>query len=193
MEIWVKNDEYAMQLPVLPSSFELNSLQNNTVVNINEIGEVNLLGKRGLESISISSFFPNQHYSFCKVQPLPPYEYCNILKKWKDDNELLRFIITNTNINMPCTIESFTFGEADGLGDVTYKVDFKEYRSISTARVTKVYKTKKYKVKKHDTWYKIARKFTGNSANASKIAKYNKSKVKKRPKKGKKVVIKYEA
>ena len=193
MELWLKGDDYAMQFPVLPSSFEMATTQINTVVNINEIGEINLLGKRGLKSISLSSFFPNQHYNFCKVKPLLPYSYCNRIEGWKDNNNILRLIITDTNINIPCTIEGFTYGEADNMRDVSFKIDLKEYRVVSTARVTKVYKTTTYKVKKGDTIYSIARKITGNSANAAEIAKQNKLKLSKKLKKGKKLVIKYEA
>ena len=47
-----------------------------------------------------------------------------------------------------------------------------------------------YKVKKKgETFYSIARKFTGNSANAKQIAKQNKKKVSAKLKKGQKIKI----
>ena len=47
MEIWLSIDNKAEQhqLPVLPPEFEVFSNNMNTVVNINEIGEINLTGK----------------------------------------------------------------------------------------------------------------------------------------------------
>lgn len=179
-----------VQLPVLPPSFSVKESQNNEEININTIGTVKLLGKRGLKEIEIASFFPKQNYDFCKCTPRAPYEYCEKFKAALEDNTICVLTITGTNIAITGTIEEFEYGEEDRAGDVSYTINFKEYRAIKTARVSKKVTKKVYKVKKKgETFYYIARKFTGNSANAKAIAKANKKKVSAKLKKGQKIVI----
>lgn len=69
------------KFPILPSSFRLKGEMNNTEVNVNSLGTVNLLGKRGLLEIGFEAFFPKQNYSFCKCAPLAPYSYCGALQE----------------------------------------------------------------------------------------------------------------
>lgn len=189
MDIFIKTSERDIQLPVLPSAFQLSGAMNNTEVNINSEGTINLLGKRGLVTVPISSFFPAQQYNFCRCVADAPYTYVNELERAMRENDICVLTITGTGISLNVTIESFEYGEEDGSGDVVYTLSLKEYRTVSTARVNKKAKKTTYKVKKGDTWYSIARKKTGLSANAQKIAKDNKSKVTKKPKVGKKVKI----
>ena len=46
MEIWLswQNNAERLRLPILPSSFEVEVGNLNTRVNINEIGNINLIG-----------------------------------------------------------------------------------------------------------------------------------------------------
>lgn len=53
MEIWINS----ISIPVLPSEYKVQSKQNNQTENIIGIGEISLKGKRGLRSVSFSSFF----------------------------------------------------------------------------------------------------------------------------------------
>ncbi len=67
MEIWLKhNNSDQILLPVTPEEFSITEKSGNTTVVINSLGEINLLGKRGLKEGSLSSFFPNQAYQFAK-------------------------------------------------------------------------------------------------------------------------------
>ncbi|MEG0086919.1 MAG: hypothetical protein RR817_10640 [Niameybacter sp.] len=54
------NNEERLRLPVIPSSFEVAIPNQNTTVNITNLGEVNLIGKTGLAAMIIESFFPKQ-------------------------------------------------------------------------------------------------------------------------------------
>ena len=190
MDIFIKTEKQTIQLPVLPSSFAIKGEMINTEVNVNSVGAVNLLGKRGLESIQIQSFFPAQQYGFLKCAAKKPYQYCTELRRARNDNDICVLTITGTNISLKVTIESCEYGEEDGVGDVAYTISFKEYRTVKTARVQKKTVKKTYKWKKGDTWYSVARRFTGLSANAAKLAKANGcKKVTKHPKVGKKVKI----
>lgn len=178
-----------IQLPVLPSSFNIKGEMLNTEVNVNSLGAVNLLGKRGLKELEFSSFFPAQAYNFCKCTPIAPYDYCKKVETAMENNTIGVVTITGTNINLTCTIENFEYGEEDGSGDVAFTIAFKEYRAVTASRVSKKTKKTTYKAKKGDTFYKISRTLFGNSAYASKIAKANKKKVSYKFKKAKKIKI----
>ena len=190
MEIWLKQvDE--LRLPVLPSGFESGVSQQNTIVNVTSYGEVNLIGKRSLKTISLSSFFPAKEYGFVQYKGFPePYECVQMIESWMDNP--VQLIITGTDISMQTTIESFTHSEQDATGDVYYTIELKEYKKPSLSedvitsklkasviilpfisRVSKPVKTTTYTVKKNDTLYDIAKKLTGSGQNYHVIAKQN--------------------
>lgn len=177
-----------MQLPVNPSSFTSDGSQKNTSLYVHNLGEINLKGKRGLYEVSISSFFPAQYYNFCKVKPKDPYDYyVKKLKRLYERNETVHLIITKTNINMYCTIESFSWGEKDRSGDVYYTISFKEYRAVkATSRNSKGSSSKSVTWKKGDTWQKLTKAALGSSskwktvksANSAVISKAKKAYIK---------------
>ena len=58
MEFWLKQTESdKFRLPVNPESFSFSEKADNTSVNVNKLGEVNLLGYRKLKEGTMSSFF----------------------------------------------------------------------------------------------------------------------------------------
>ena len=64
MEIHLKTKELDLRLPVVPSSIEVSDSQGNETAVIHNTGEVNLLGKTGLRTISIQSIWPKRKYYF---------------------------------------------------------------------------------------------------------------------------------
>ena len=186
------NNEERLRLPVIPSSFEVSIPHQNTTVNITNLGEINLIGKTGLATMTIESFFPRQQYSFCLHKDFPqPYECIKMLLKWKESRRPIRVIVTETPINYAMAIESITYSEADGTGDVYFILELKEYKFIKASNVPttitangttlKVPETKRevkstpneYVVKKGDTLWGIAKKVTGEGSNYKAIAKKN--------------------
>lgn len=197
MEIWINNGSDKIRFPVLPSSFEIGTSQQNTTENVHRKGEVNLLGERNLETVEISSFFPAKKYIFCQYTNFNtnPYVYVEKIKKWEREKITPTFIITGeTKFNKAVSIESFKYGEEDATGDVAFTLSLKEYRTISYStakkkttngkkvkkkttskkRNSKAVKTVRYIVKKGDTLAKIAKKKTGKSSNWKKIYIKNK-------------------
>lgn len=177
-------EDEQMILPVSPDSYEISYSQNNSTENVNSFGEVKLLGKRGLLSTKIESFFPHMAYDFCVSQPtMEPFEYISKLRKWKDKNQLLHFKV-GEDVNFLCSIESLTWGENDGTGDVNYTIELKEYRRVGSNRVkpsdkSSSSKGKTYTVKHGDTVGKIAKKYYGSSKYGSTVYKANKSTIEK--------------
>lgn len=162
---WQNNTEMFM-LPITPSKFELTNPHINKVVNINELGDINLIGKRGLSEITIESFFPNQNYYFCKTTPLEPQTYIDMILKWKNSNKPIRLIITDSNINIAVSIENFIYGKRDGTGDLYFTLELKEYRflKVNSMKEVKVIPDE-YTVRDGDTLWSIAKKQTGNGNN----------------------------
>lgn len=119
----------SVSFPVAPSSFEVGNTYSNQTVNINALGDMNMLGKRGLATISFSSFFPAQYYGFEQgYNQEDPYTLVDQVKSMATSGQPCRLSISGTNINMPCTVDSFTHKEKDGSGDVYFDISLKEYR-----------------------------------------------------------------
>lgn len=199
---WKKNSNVYLavnkiQIPVLPERFELEGSQNNVSININNLGEINLKGKRNLYSLSFESFFPAEQYDFCKCTPYSPNGYVTIIRSLMEHNITLNIAITEININLTCTIENFNYGMEERNGDIWYSITFKEYRNAkskkidpvktvtttvkkaTTKRISKNLKSHTYTWRKGDTWHKIAKKKTGTSANYRILKKQNKDAIRK--------------
>lgn len=188
MEIWLSMDNQKFRLPVLPADFQLESSNDNEKVKINNIGMINLLGKKELKGITIDTFFPSQNYSFVAYNDFPkPWGCVKLLDGWKNSGKPLRLIITGTSVNMEVGIESFDYGPSDGTKDVYYSLSLSEYvrikdtknntneKKATTTRPApqKTTNKKTYIVKKGDTLWTIAKKQTGDAMNYKKIAKDN--------------------
>ena len=72
----------SVTFPVSPPSFEVSNAYNNSTINVNSLGDINMLGKRGLTKIKFSSFFPAQAYDgIVNTTPDSPYSYIEKIKK----------------------------------------------------------------------------------------------------------------
>lgn len=195
MEIWIEQSGESLRLPVNPPGFEITQESNNTTINVNKIGEVSLIGKKKLKTISIASFFPSKKYSFVQYLDFPPPNKCiQLVENWIDAP--VKLTITGSKICMWCTIDSFTYAEQDGTGDIYYTISLKEYKQLRDptkknggaptvpknskriikpkgTRQTKAVKNTTYTVKKGDTLWAIAKRLTGCGANYRAIANQN--------------------
>jgi LysM repeat protein len=191
MEFWIKRGKEELQLPVKPTEFTVNVAHRNTVVNVIQLGDLNLIGKTGLREVSLSSFFPAKAYNFSNNSDLKdPIACVNQLDKWRNSGKPVRVIITDL-LNMEATIESFSWGERDATGDIYYTLALKEYRKIknsteesqeetittaTTTRETKAPESSSgetYTVKSGDSLWLIAKKFYGDGSKYTKIYNAN--------------------
>ncbi|UWD50620.1 LysM peptidoglycan-binding domain-containing protein (plasmid) [Clostridioides difficile] len=197
MEIWLRQANNTFRFPVIPSSFEINGNATINTSNILGVGDIAVFGGLGLKTIELSSFFPNQEYSFCNYNGFPkPYDCVNLIESWMREGYILRFIITETNINFECIIADFNYREQDYSRDVYFTLSLKEYRRIQISKVninndeklsseknvplTKGFDTKQktHKVVEGDTLFKIAKKYYGNGDLWEKIYKANEDTIK---------------
>lgn len=161
---------------MLPSGYSVTSSQKNKVININALGDINLLGNRGLSEISFSSFFPYAYQTYCEYYPIQtPKEYVDAIEAMKQVG-VVRLTITGTCINTMVTIENFQHAEEDGSGDIFYTLECKEYRLPNAAEESSgsmaadtsremppANETISYLVKKGDCLSSIAMRMTGNA------------------------------
>lgn len=128
--ISINNREQVIKLPVLPKEFKIQSGMKNESYETISIGEIKLIGMPTLKTISFSSFFPGQNYPFVRDQTYKAWEYVEMIETWKLRRVPIRLIITETPINMACTIESFEYGPQDGTGDIYYTLSLSEFKFI---------------------------------------------------------------
>ena len=201
-EIWFKTKDKAIRLPVIPSEFERVIDAGYDANAIIGLGDVAVLTSNGLAQLSLSSFFPNNEYSFNEYSNVPkPYDMVRYFKEWKNKGTVVRVIFTGTDINQEMYITNFAYGEKDGTGDVYYNMDLLEYRPIIVPTITENNSNntqntnrptdtnnnnsnknntnntqKTHKVKKGDCLWDIAQKYYGKGSLYPKIKEANKSK-----------------
>ncbi|WP_315065882.1 phage baseplate protein [uncultured Clostridium sp.] len=128
IEFWFNQDNTWLQLPVPPNSYSIKLSNNNTVINVESVGELNILGESKLSEISFESFFPAQEYEFCVYSDIPtPFECVAQIEAWKKSKKPIRVVLTDTDINDLFSIENFEYGEKDGTGDIYFTLDLKQY------------------------------------------------------------------
>ena len=198
MEMYLKKDDKDIfRFPVLPSAINVQDYAITNDSNITGLGDVTVFGGKGLRTIEISSFFPNpkRKYKFVNYNDYPKqYDCVAKIKKWMDKGEVLRFIVTGTEINFQVRITDFEYSEQDGTRDVYFTINLKEYRKIKISSTTpnkkktdnkdrtdtketdNKPKQKTYTVKSGDTLYDIAKKHYGKGSDYKKIIEKNKSK-----------------
>lgn len=130
----INNREEIIQLPIVPEEFTIQSPHNNEVYQTISQGDIKLIGLQGLKSLTLESFFPVSDYSFLRDRILQGWEYVEKLEEWIGKRIPVRLVITETPINMACTIESFTYGVKDGTGDIYYTLSLEEFKFITLER-----------------------------------------------------------
>lgn len=173
MDISLTQGGTTILFPVLPSEYNVSDSQNNTTVNINATGEINLLGMPNLTEISWDGFFPAQDDDYVQNLSMSPIEYVQALLRMKEkgvcDLHLMDVMADHV------TIESFAYKEQDGTGDIYYSISLKKYiyidqngivaTEVATSRPNPETprEGKEYTVKSGDSLWQIARKQNGNS------------------------------
>ena len=125
----VNNREQVICLPVPPSEFTVSKPRKNEVFETVSQGELNLIGTSALKSISWDSFFPAKDYSFLRDRSDTAFGYLYTIDTWYEQKLPMRLIITDTPINMACTIEDFSYTIKKD-GDMYYSITLSEVKLI---------------------------------------------------------------
>lgn len=125
----IHSRQEVIRLPVLPKEFKIKSPYDNTNWDTVTIGKIKLIGQRGLQAVTISSFFPAHDYPFVRGErPYSAWDYVATIERWRDQRIPVRLIITDTPINVPMAIDSFEYGPQDRTGDVYYTLVMEEFK-----------------------------------------------------------------
>ena len=201
MEIYLGTDNDKIRFPVVPSTIGVSRTNNIDTQAVIKLGEVPIFNGTSLKTIELTSFFPNQEYSFCDYTGvMKPYEFSDKIQKWMYEGKPLRIIVTDSPTNMQCLIQQFDTVEQDGTRDLYFTLNLLEYRPIevpnlsnnnqsnnnqsnsqNTNRPNKTdtnpnNKQKSHKVVKGDSLWDIAQKYYGKGSLYPKIKEANKSK-----------------
>ncbi len=204
IELSFNNGQEGFILPVNPVSIEIAEGSFNKKLKILNIGEINLIGKRGLIYLQVSSFFPNKNSHLNAGND--PLFYKEKLEKWKRSGKPIRVIITGINLNLAMAIDRFTYSVKEGSEDINYILELAEYRFLNVPRikneddkkvkenglkerVNEKEEKKIYTVKKGDCLWAIAKKTMGDGAKFKELYKANKELIDSRNKNAKKYTI----
>ena len=121
----VNNREQVLRLPVLPSEFSVAKPEANETFETVYHGDLKLIGRPGLKTISWSSFFPIRDYPFLRDRSDTAFGYLYTIDTWIKKKLPIRLIITDTPINMACCVDdfSYTIGKS---GDMNYSITLSE-------------------------------------------------------------------
>lgn len=126
----VNNREQVIRLPVIPSAFTITKPHSNELFETADQGQLKKIGKIGLKSIAIESFFPIRDYPFLRDRTYKGFEYGFIIDKWVEAKLPIRLIITDTPINMVVCVDNFEYSiKSDG--DLYYNLALSEFRLVN--------------------------------------------------------------
>lgn len=198
MEFWFIHGNEKYQLPAPPSEFTLTSSNDNQTVNVYKTGDLALWGPKTLDTITISSFFPNPKTGRkYKCAYGDPWDVVKMINRWRDSGKTTKLLITDTNINMECIIDKFDYGVDNGINDVNFSITFSQYRKVTIPKVTENNNvivnqntstkpaptpskpstngsTRTHTVGANDTLWGIAKKYYGNGSKWTVIWEANK-------------------
>lgn len=127
----INNRAQVIQLPVVPEQVKIVTAMNNQTYDTISLGEIKLIGLPALSSITLDSFFPAKDYPFSRDTTYHGWEYVKIIEAWKVLRIPVRLVISDTPVNMACSIDKFEYGVQDGSGDVYYTLELSEFKFIN--------------------------------------------------------------
>ncbi|QOT13737.1 LysM peptidoglycan-binding domain-containing protein (plasmid) [Paenibacillus sp. JNUCC32] len=138
-QFWLKfnNGAEVMWLPVNPDTIAVASVHGYEDIEVSNLGEYTIIGNGRQKEFTLSSLFPRDYNaSFCEhPRLLDPWEYVKTIERWQRSGKPVRYIVTNTPINIAVTIRNFEYEERGGEpGDIYYTLDLKEYTFIKVAK-----------------------------------------------------------
>lgn len=140
MNLFIEYEDTVIQFPVNPEELKIKIEGKNETTDVVKLGEINILRDTSLETLEWSSFLPeandNAPYILTKNKFRNPQFYIEFINKIRKDCKPCRFILSDTQINMQVSIESFEYGYEGGDGDVYYDISLKGYRPITVREVS---------------------------------------------------------
>ena len=126
----------SLEFSVNPESITVSESRDNIKENIDAIGDVIFPGKRGLKTVSISTFLPGSKSKFRKRGSLQ--SELERLNKWISEDVILRVVISKPTINFKAILDSKSITVKEGELDVYIDLKLTEVRDITIPAVESV-------------------------------------------------------
>lgn len=118
----------SITLPVPPPSYSVKVANNNSIVNIQSLGDINMIGKTGLQKISFSTFLPGIDNTLYKA--VDTAECIKKINALRTSDTYCHITIVGTNVDLDVTIDSFDYEDASPVGDIDISLSLTEYKHI---------------------------------------------------------------
>ena len=122
-------------LPFVSVDTSVDEPQNNdTFTGLSR--DINLIGPMGLRTLTINSWFPDRPLRFGNQSaPIGAQIYIQFFRRWREAKVPLRVACTDTDgseiLNMPCTIDTFSWQPASRMGRISYSLTAREYNLVT--------------------------------------------------------------
>lgn len=126
----------SIELSVNPESIAISESRDNIKENIDAIGDVYFPGKRGLKSVSISTFLPDAKSKFRKRGSLQAE--IELLNRWMIEDVILRVVISKPTISFKAILDSKSLTVKEGDLDVYVDLKLTEVKDIDIPTVESV-------------------------------------------------------
>lgn len=128
--ISVNNNEEFIVLPIVPEP-DYGTHETNSEFETSDKGTLRMIGNKGLDTLSISSIFPN-HKTFGMRQGSSdnPMDYVRFFEKWRVENVPFRVVASRPDgslwFNKAMSLDSFKY-KSTKAGHLIYSLEFTEY------------------------------------------------------------------
>ena len=126
----------SIEFNVNPSDITISESRDNIRENIDNLGDVYFPGKRGLKTVSISTFLPSSKSRFRRRGSLD--SDIELINKWITEDITLRFIVSKPTMNFKAILDSKNITLKEGELDVYIELKLTEVKDIDIPTVESV-------------------------------------------------------
>lgn len=180
-------DDGQFELSVNPPEISVTQDNKDKTIDLLNVGEINVPGKRGLVKVSLATFLPDSNSPF--FTGTAPEQIVQAVKKAKNGQKSIRIIISGSDVNTLFNVQSMNEIYKEGQGDIYISWAFVELRDLNTGQVasfvrrytdtglctrnTKQRVPKAVIVKSGDTLWNLARRYYDDGSRWKDIALAN--------------------
>ncbi len=126
-------DDGQFELSVNPPEISVTQDNKDKTIDLLNIGEINVPGKRGLVRVSLATFLPDSNSPFYTGNA--PERIIQAVKKAKNGQKSIRIIISGSDVNTLFNVSSMNEIYKEGQGDIYISWSFVELRDLNTGQV----------------------------------------------------------
>lgn len=136
MQIIFRNVKTNQELimPVTPPDFTVAEGRAVETLDMTDTGQVNFPGLKSLFYEQMEFLLPASGRNYTTGGWTgEPYAVADRLVEWSNNGDVLRFIVTDTPVNLPVLLGPVGHGQRDGTGDVYVTLELRQYRELAEA------------------------------------------------------------